>query len=65
MYYRSGHVLHQQTALPGAYFFDQFLEFPFAALALFGDLHLFILREVIKQGVNQRGEPDAVYVHRQ
>lgn len=45
--------------------FDQLLQFPFAAFTLFGDLHLLILCQVIKQGVNQRGEPDTLFVHRQ
>lgn len=46
-------------------FFDQLLQFPLATFTLFGDLHLLILRQVVKQGVNQRGEPDTLFVHRQ
>lgn len=45
-------------------FFDQFLQFPFAVFTLFGDLYLLILCQVIKQDVNQRGEPDTLFVHR-
>ena len=46
-------------------FFDQLLQFPLATFTLLGDLHLLILRQVVKQGVNQRGEPDTLFVDRQ
>ncbi|CQP89306.1 Uncharacterised protein [Salmonella enterica subsp. enterica serovar Typhimurium str. DT104] len=46
-------------------FFHQFLQLTLAAFTLFVDLHLFILCQVIKQGINQRGEPDTLFVHRQ
>lgn len=62
MYYCSGHAPHQQTVPPDA---DQFLQFPLAVFTLFEDLHLLVLHQIVKQGINQRDEPDTLFVHRQ
>lgn len=44
---------------------DQFLQFPLAVFTLFEDLHLLVLHQIVKQGINQRDEPDTLFVHRQ
>ncbi len=45
--------------------FDDFLQFPLALLALFGDLYLLVLRQVVVERRNQGGQLDAVLFHGQ